>query len=807
MKKTLHFKTNTLLKNLVGKDLINDDNIAIVELVKNSYDAKSERVLVRFTDFAPDGVSTRSSRIIIADAGIGMDMSDIEDKWLNIAYSEKMYLEQDKGAYLAGNKGIGRFSCDRLGEQLHLLTRKKGGELLHLPIHWPDFEIEGDKDLTIQDIKLEIASINDEYATKLAGLQEFPEIGTVLVISTLRSNWNPEKLRDLKISLEKFLNPNQLFQHDQFRIELSVPALEKAEMGKSYLERITGEIQNQIFEKLKFNTTYIDAEISESGETVSVVLYHEGGKVFDLLESNDLYPLLGGVHVVVYYLNPYKKAYFTRQTGVRPVEFGSIFLFLNGFRVAPYGKRGDDWLGLDVRKAQGTQRYLSSRDVVGRVEIFSKDDRFAPVSSREGLKNTDAFQQLKEKFFLDVIRKLERFVVEGLHWDSVSDNIRQEVNTSEGLDWENTSERYVESWERKKQRIVLSIMTLIGSSPDRIIKFWFNPSLLEEVYESRREEVERILVNIEGFEPGKVDVDLTRSLSKLRGLISEKEEEARIAKAVAADLRVEVAEKEEEVKAAKAEAEELKVEVADREEQITELEEKTETYRAQTLFLQQVTSLDVKQLMTYHHQISLDSTIVDNYIAKAVKTLRDIPGSREILEYLQKASLANKRIGVIAQYATKANFRAATKKELTDIPAFFEQYLLNVAKDFIAAGLSLQVFNSVAEPFEIKASRIELSILIDNIISNASKAQARKITVKITKISQNMLRVSFIDDGKGLSKELPNVDSMFEMGITTTSGSGLGLYHVKRIVENMDGKIAAIQIVPNGMEIRVEVTR
>lgn len=807
MKKTLNFKTNTLLKNLVGKDLINDDNIAIVELVKNSYDAESEAVLVRFTDFTPDGVSTGSSQIIIADAGLGMDMIDIEDKWLNIAYSEKMYLEQDKGAYLAGNKGIGRFSCDRLGAQLHLLTRKKGSEILHLPIYWPDFEIEGDKDLTIQDIKLQIASIDDKQANKLAGLQEFPETGTVLVISTLRSNWNPEKLRDLKISLEKFLNPNQLFQHDQFRIELSVPALEKIETGKSYMERITGEIQNQIFEKLKFKTTYIDAEISENGDNISVVLYHEGEKVFDLLERNDSYPLLGGVHIVVYYLNPYKKAYFTRQTGVRPVEFGSIFLFLNGFRVAPYGNRGDDWLGLDIRKAQGTQRYLSSRDVVGRVEIFSKDDRFTPVSSREGLKNTDAFQQLKENFFLDVIRKLEKFVVEGLHWDSVSDSIRQEVNTSEGLDWENTSERYVESWERKKQRIVLSIMTLIGSSPDRIIKFWFNPSLLEEVYESRREEVERILVNIEGFEPGKVDADLTRSLSKLRGLISEKEEEARSAKAVAADLRVEVAKKGEEVKAAKAEAEELKAEVSEREEQITELEEKTETYKAQTLFLQQVTSLDVKQLMTYHHQISLDSTIVDNYIAKAVKTLRDIPSSHEILEHLQKASLANKRIGVIAQYATKANFRAATKKELTDIPAFFEQYLLNVAKDFIAAGLSLQVFNTVAEPFEIKASRIELSILIDNIISNASKAQARRITVNITKISRNTLRLSFIDDGKGLSKELPSVDSMFEMGITTTSGSGLGLYHVKRIVENMDGKISAIPLDPNGMEIRVEVIR
>ncbi len=787
MKETLHFKTNTLLKNLVGKDLINDDNIAIVELVKNSYDAGSDEVLVRFTEFlTKEGMSTKASQIIIADKGVGMDLTDIKDKWLNIAFSDKILLEQENGAYLAGNKGIGRFSCDRLGEQLDLLTRKKGDDLLHLRIWWPDFEVKGDKDLTIQAIPLEIVSIDDAQAAQLAGIPKFPENGAVLVISSLRSTWDRERLRELKISLEKFLNPNQLFLRYQFKIILSIPAFEKDEEGKSYPDRITGEVQNQIFDKLKFNTTYIEAKISDDNETVSVVLYHEGEKVFDLVERNDSYLLLRGVHIVIYYLNPYKKAYFKRQTSVRLIDFGSIFLFLNGFRIAPYGDRGDDWLGLDVRKAQGTARYLSSRDIVGRIEITSNDERFTPVSSREGLKKTDAFTQLRGGFFLDVLRKLERFVIEGLDWDSVPRELRQGLIDSEGLDWDKTSERYVESWERKKQRIVLSIMTLIGSSPDRIIRFWFNPALLEGVYESRKDEVKDLLAEIGGIEPEKVDASLIKSLSKIRKLIEEKEEEAKAAKSDAAQLRLEVAEKD---------------------EKISKLEGETETYRAQTLFLQHVTSLDVKQLMSYHHQINLDSIIVDNYIAKAIKALRNIPHSQEILDYLQKASLANKRIAAVAQFATKANFRSGTKKELTDIPAFFEQYLLNVAKDFIATGLGLDVSNTVKEPFEIKASRIELSILIDNIISNASKAQARKLTVRISKVSTNTLRISFIDDGKGLSKELPSIDSMFEMGITTTSGSGFGLYHAKNIVENIDGKISAIPLEPNGMEIRVEVTR
>lgn len=789
MAEKLYFKTNTLLKNLVGKDLINDDNIAIVELVKNSYDADSKEVLVKFTNFSnkkDKEESTKSSQIIIADKGHGMDSDDLKDKWLNIAYSEKKFLEPENRKYLAGNKGIGRFSCDRLGAELDLLTRKTNGDLLHLDINWPNFEVEGKKDLMIQDIPLEVRVIEDSEAAEIAGLKQFPKHGTVLVISKLRSVWNRDRLKELKTDLEKFLNPNQLFSREKFVIRLSVPAFEKIDEGKSYPERINGEIQNQIFDKLKFNTTYIDAQVSDDNKTVKVVLFHEGEKVFELLEKNQLYPLLAGTHIVIYYLNPYKKAYFKRQTGVRSVDFGSIFLFLNGFRIAPYGDRGDDWLGLDVRKTQGTTRYLSSRDIVGRIEISGSEEDFKPISSREGLKKTDAVEQLRESFSLDILRKLEKFVVEGLQWDSVPKQMRQELRKNQGLNWTETLEEYSESWERKQQRIALSIMTLIGSSPNRIIRFWFNPSLLEGIYVSRQEDVKKLLNDIEGLDPDIIDKSLTRNLSRFKKLIEEKEQESAEARAVAADLRVEVAQQD---------------------EKISELEEEAETYKAQTLFLQQVTSLDVKQLITYHHQINHDATILGNYLTKVVKEIKSIPNNKSILNNLQKAAMLNKRIAAIAQFAAKANFRSGVKKEPTDLPAYVEQYLLNVSKSFTATNLNVEVDNRVNELFELNASRVELSILIDNIVSNAIKAHAHRLIVTMLKLSENTLRISFVDDGKGLSKELPDVDSMFEMGITTTKGSGLGLYHSKVIVDKIDGRITAIPLEPKGMEIRVEVTR
>jgi signal transduction histidine kinase len=787
MKEQLNFITNTLLKNLVGKDLINDDNIAIVELVKNAYDAGSDVALVRFLGFGRNGKTSSLSKIIVADKGSGMNLDDIREKWLNIAYSDKNLKPAITGAQLAGNKGVGRFSCDRLGERLDLLTRAKGGDILHMAINWPDFEIEGRIDLTIQSIKVSVASISENEAIELCGFIDFPKTGTVLVVSDLRSQWDRETISPLKESLEKFLNPNQLFLRKKFKITLSAPELLEKEHGKDYAARVNVEIRNQIFDKLEFNSTFIESTISSDNKTITTELNHDGKAIFKLVERNESYPLLRDVRVVIYYLNQYKKAYFKRQTGIRTVDFGSIFLFLNGFRIAPYGDRGDDWLGIDFRKTQGTTRYLGSRDILGRIEISDGEERFKPISSREGLKKTDAFNQLREKFFIEALRKLEKFVVDGLDWDSVPDSLRNELRKSDGLDWTATKERYIESSERKNQRITLSIMTLISASPENIVSFWFNPTLLDEVYQTREIEVKALLGKIEEIDPSKIDSNLKRGMSRVRSLIKKKEQEASLAKKEAADLRVKVTKQATSLKKLKAEK---------------------DTYQAQTLFLQSVSSLDANELVAFHHQIVHDATTVNNYVGRSLKLLKKSDTNKELIKFIEKISSANKRIIAVAQFATKANFRAGIAKEVTDLPAFIEQYIVNVAKEFVATNLRVKVENLVHEPFEINVSRIELSIMIDNFLSNADKADAKNVAVRMKLGGKNTLEITFTDNGNGLSPKLESAESMFEMGVTTTTGSGLGLYHVREIVSKMGGTVSARPLLPGpGMEIHLVVTR
>ena len=123
----LHFDVSTGLKRVLGRELITNDEVAIFEMVKNSFDAKARTVYLHVD----------ADSITIADDGSGMTFEDLQNKWLFVAYSAKRIGNgeefRDRAAerkQYAGNKGIGRFSSDRLGERLVLQTRS--AESCHL---------------------------------------------------------------------------------------------------------------------------------------------------------------------------------------------------------------------------------------------------------------------------------------------------------------------------------------------------------------------------------------------------------------------------------------------------------------------------------------------------------------------------------------------------------------------------------------------------------------------------------------------------------------------------------------------------
>src|SRR5215218_5119617 len=105
----------------LGRDSIKDHTTALVELVKNSYDADATRVEVEVF------VKATPPFIRIADNGCGMTEADIDNNWLRIGFSEKRTEKvSTRNRRRTGEKGIGRISADRLGAILELYTRAQG---------------------------------------------------------------------------------------------------------------------------------------------------------------------------------------------------------------------------------------------------------------------------------------------------------------------------------------------------------------------------------------------------------------------------------------------------------------------------------------------------------------------------------------------------------------------------------------------------------------------------------------------------------------------------------------------------------
>lgn len=252
----------------------------------------------------------------------------------------------------------------------------------------------------------------------------------------------------LKSSLEKLINPNQNIDKESFVIELKIEDLSrsdfnlKTDKGLQEYEFLNSPVENKIFKELSFRTTLLESEISKDGKQIITSLKDRDKLIFKLIEKNT-FNHLKDIRIVLHFLNQYSKAYFKRQTGIRSIQFGSIYLFINGFRVPPFGDYGNDWLGLELRKGQGRARYLGARDLIGRVEINDSRNIFKIISNREGLVKNEAQDELVgntkanfvNSYFYSVFRKIELYVVDGLDWDSIKkrpkadDNIEEEENS------------------------------------------------------------------------------------------------------------------------------------------------------------------------------------------------------------------------------------------------------------------------------------------------------------------------------------------------------------------------------------------
>ena len=225
----MNFKISTGLKNIIGRELITSEVVAVFELVKNSFDANSKNVDIE--------LDLKNQKIVITDDGIGMSKNDIENKWLFVAYSEKKDINEKNGRKYVGAKGIGRFACDRLGANIKIVTKTiKEKNFNVLDIKWGAFEKNNLEEF--KNIPVSYSNI-----TNFNGIEKS---GTSIIINDLRDKWDYDRIVKLKKSLEKLVNPFD--SNIDMKIELNIVSDDEK------LTKLSSYIHNSLFDALREKT-------------------------------------------------------------------------------------------------------------------------------------------------------------------------------------------------------------------------------------------------------------------------------------------------------------------------------------------------------------------------------------------------------------------------------------------------------------------------------------------------------------------------------------------------------------------------
>ena len=827
---SLQFKISSALKDLVGKDLITSDNVAIFELVKNSYDAYANHVVITFTE----------NKITIADNGKGMSLSDLKNKWLFLGFSakkdgtedevndkQKSYRDKIRRFY-AGAKGIGRFSCDRLGRLLTITTKTRDSLLAEqILVDWANFEV---------DQKIEFDNVDVEHRT-LNVDNVFPDQeshGTIIEIEDLHDEetpWTRKHILELKRSLQKLINPYS--ETNDFVIEIVCEREQKMDLQKLHdgvgfdRDIVNGPLKNSITEILKLKTTQIDVRISDG--FVYTTLTDRGVDIYRIREHNIHFPLIKSATVSLSFLNRAAKYNFTRLMGVDSINFGSVFLFRNGFRILPFGATGADSWGMDFRAQQGRARYLGSRDLMGRVDVTVEDvSELKEVSSRDsGLVDTPMARQVKD-LYKQCHKRLERYVV-GVLWgesflrneyyknDDVAWNARKELqkvdkdsedpsfvlhssfgskidfvrlvktltsdNNVEVLSYNSDLANFVTS-SLEPQDIKLQFI----SDLETIARRTGNQSLENSVEEVKRkieelsrqkEEAERKAAEAESRQREAEEKALKAEGMRREAEARAKSEEEKRRSAELARLRAE----NEKIKADNARliAEKKTKEEATKRKQV-EKEKQLETLKVE--FYKKASNPDTDALI--HHVKNNNSRINDKVdeLIRYVVDVEDFDKKEEVLVSLSIIKKLSQKTLAATDLILNCDLAKSDSQKI-NLPMFLKGYLAEEVKTTLKCHFSTDV-----DLFAIYGSKLDLALLIDNFIKNSEDWHASNIWFSCVR-HNNDLELDVYDDGEGLIdsfRQDPN--QIFEFAKSgKPTGSGFGMYLIKETLNSLRATI------------------
>lgn len=418
---TQSIRPSARLIRTIGEDLIGDPNAALIELVKNSYDADASKVDIVFEYKEQDNEEVLSIKVV--DNGHGMSSQTVVDKWLVPATDDKLKRKESQSGsrMLQGRKGIGRFASAILGDDLTLISSVED-EQTTIILDWNEFS--SDKFLSDIEFLVDIekgkysTGTNIEVIAKSISITEDKDEDE----DDKKTYWSVQILENLINELRKLVTPFDDFEDDTFKISLKVinPPF-KFESEEIYVERypiidfydyrIYGTIDKYGQAELTYENA-VDINTHQTQTVTKNIILDEGEKysgevvvdlrVFD--RETEAFENL----IEKGLINPISKQKIGKLEARR--ELNNVYgvnIYKNRFRISPYGNQGVDWLKLDNRRIQNPSMRISNNQIVGFVTIQSEElSGLNEKSARDGLKDNANFKGLKH-ILEEVIRELE----------------------------------------------------------------------------------------------------------------------------------------------------------------------------------------------------------------------------------------------------------------------------------------------------------------------------------------------------------------------------------------------------------------
>lgn len=440
------YKISARATILLGREGVSKADGALVELIKNTYDADAD---ICFLCFDKD-----KDAIYLFDNGTGMDWKTITDCWMLIGTDNKReHYQSSKHRIKSGEKGIGRFALDRLGSSCTMYTKTALSEnVLCWKTNWTDFEntnktldeVQAELDAveeTFQDVIPVFLRTNIDSATEEIYKNNHKRIepyksGTLFIINGLRDNWElaflnkfvsglgtllpPVEQNDFYLCTMKSCEDNYTFVENPFSDEYDYKLnasfngqdfIVKMDRNEFDLNRIPQEVfDREAFRNYPFRKEDFEKQIFEKKLSIQELLKTDDEELINKVKHIGAFSF-DYVFMKLTNTDDSNEVFYYKEIGKNRKEwlqtYGGIKIYRDNFFVRPYGDPfadAFDWLGLDARVAKNPAGISHPnggwhvRNKQGQGTVFISrvsNEVLLDKSSREGIIENEYFAIFK----------------------------------------------------------------------------------------------------------------------------------------------------------------------------------------------------------------------------------------------------------------------------------------------------------------------------------------------------------------------------------------------------------------------------